>query len=478
MSLVGNLADLPLTDIFQIVSLSKRTGVLNIAADGDKASITFLDGNVIKVTSTKNEVSLGFLLKRNGLITDKDEAAALLEQKKTREPFGTVLVRKNIVPKDRMEVFLREYIQAVIVDLIAWEKGQFEFHLLSSPEEIYPMNGSELVLDGGIDTQHLVIEGLRILDESRHNAGKEASEQEKSIGFASLMEEPPVSLSEPETSPSAGEPEPDDAGVWESFQDEIGISDDGPTEPTGSENHETRAPTQGEKNDVNFLDEIEYIAASGEKEADLPPDGREDRADRRKSFLEDLMLEVGDEIEIPDAEGPPEEISSLKSMMEELREPNSLSEVLLLLLRYASDFLSRAVLFVTNAGEIRGFGQFGLEGEDQDANERIRNMVIPAGSDSVLATALKEGSKIRRKLDTKSPWDLKLIENLGGNTPEESLVIPLTSGNKTIALLYGDNGSHESGIGNIDALEIFVIQAGVVLDRSLLERKLEDMQGA
>ena len=310
MSLVGNLADLPLTDIFQIVSLSKRTGVLNITVPDGKASITFMNGHAIKASSSWNKLRLGSFLKQKGLITDKDEVMILYAQKENPVPFGTLLVEKNIVSRSQMEESLQEYIQTVIVGLLALEEGTFDFDLLTSPEEVLPPNGVELILENGVDTQHLIIEGLRLLDEKRHrNKIKEKKEKGLSnIGFSSLMEEGPVSVSEPLEPPSeidnTGHPE----GLWESIHDEITIDD-------------------------ITVDENEPDLSS-QQETETP------------SFLEQLFSEVGEDFQFEQEEpGENGEISSLKSMVEELKGPNSLSEVLLLILRYASEFLNRAALF-------------------------------------------------------------------------------------------------------------------------------------
>lgn len=448
MSLVGNLADLPLTDIFQIVSLSKRTGVLNIVSGQEKATITFLNGNAIKASSTLNRKNLGGFLKEKGLINDKDEVMTLEEQKKSCEPFGTILVQKNIVSREKMETILRDYIQTIIVDLLSLEEGHFDFKLLSSPQEVLPSNGSKLILEHGIETQHLIIEGLRLLDEKRHrDQGKK--EELKDLGFSSLMEENPVSVSEPEsepeteleTSPSVmdntGHPE----GLWESIQDEISV-----------------------------------------EESSTPPDT--EKEPKELSFLEQLRSEVGDDFLFEDEEFLPEgeadgeqaEISSLKSMVEELKGPNSLSEVLLLILRYATEFVSRASVFVVREGEIRGFGQFGLPGEDNKANDRIRNTILHEEGDSILSEAVQLKSRVKRPLGDTNSADSYLKEKLGGPSPTEAVVLPVVNNNQTIALLYGDNGSDGETIGDIQALEIFIIQAGFVLDRFLLETKLQDIQ--
>ena len=436
MSLVGNLADLPLTDIFQIVSLSKRTGVLNIATSEDKASITFLNGNVIKASSTRNKMTLGSVLKTKGLMTDKDERMVMEDQKVTRAPFGSILVYKNIISREQMEANLREYIQTIILELLGWEEGHFQFELLSSPTEVLPPNGAELILQQGIETQHLIIEGLRLLDEENHRK-QQKDKKMKAIGFSSLMEETPISLAEadPASAPpdNTGHPE----GLWESIQSEIDM-----------------------------------------EKAEASPAPAAAKKDQELDFLEQLMSEVGEDYELEQPGGEQTDgLSSLKSMVEELKGPSSLSEVLLLILRYAGEFVNRAALFVVREREIRGFGQFGLPGEDNAANERIRNVLVPSDSDSFLASAIRVRYKVHGTLDENKSWDRHLKENLGGDAPEESVVLPVISNNRVIALLYGDNGIHGCLIGDIGALEIFIIQAGFVLDRSLLESRLQDMQG-
>ena len=475
MSLVGNLEDLPLTDIFQIVSLSKRTGVLNIASETERASITFMNGNVIKCSSTQNKEPLGFLLKQKGWITDEQEAFVLREQEETREPFGTVLVRKNIVSKEKMERFLEKYIQTIIIDLISWEEGTFDFNLLSSAKDVFPLNGSDLVLDRGMDTQHLIIEGLRLLDEKRHREGQSENCEKNTMGFTGLIEEAPVSLT-PSQPADIEDPAGQAEELWMSIEDELKVPEAG-DHPTAVR-HDPPPPSSEwpENEDEGFLDEIECIEPPVEKEGGRRKPGEKGDGQASPNMLSDLVSEVEDEIEISAENSLPREISGLRSMIEELREPNSLSEVLLLLLRYASDFVTRSILFVVNEKEIRGFGQFGLDRQDRAANERVRDMSFPEQNDAILGDALAQGCNIRRKLNPDSRWDQYLIENLGGQVPEESVVIPLLSNKRPIALLYGDNGPGSGRIEGIDALEIFAMQAGVVLDRSFLERRLEDIK--
>ncbi len=453
MSLVGNLVDLPLTDIFQIVTLSKRTGVLKIASaehPEQKAAITFLEGNIIKASSSPNRTPLGAFLVQKGMITQEQRDAALvIQQEATQELLGTVLVRKLIVPREEMEAVLAEYIQHVILSLLKWDEGHFEFELLSSRDDVLPPEHPDIVLQDGIPTQHLIIECLRLMDEEKHHGTHADPEKKGPIGFASLMEDSPVSLSEPEAPPPPADGHPE--GLWESIQDEIDTAEE--------EIENDLIATPGSIPDP----EPEPTPPSEKKDLD---------------FLEELILEVGDKVELPETEPEAEqkEIASLKSMVEELKGPSSLSEVLLLILRYAAEFVGRAALFVVREEEIRGFGQFGLPGDDNKANDRIRSLRIPTDEDSILTAAIHRRARVVEPLTGETRWNAILLETLSGDKPKESLVIPVNSGNETLALLYGDNGETQKPIGDIEALEIFIIQAGMVLDRSHLERKLHDIQ--
>jgi hypothetical protein len=49
-----------------------------------------------------------------------------------------------------------------------------------------------------------------------------------------------------------------------------------------------------------------------------------------------------------------------------------------------------------------------------------------------------------------------------------------------VALLYGDNLPENRKIGDTDSLEIFISQAGMAMERALLQRKLSEksLEGA
>ncbi|WP_243688471.1 hypothetical protein [Geotalea toluenoxydans] len=51
---------------------------------------------------------------------------------------------------------------------------------------------------------------------------------------------------------------------------------------------------------------------------------------------------------------------------------------------------------------------------------------------------------------------------------------PIVSEGKVVAVLYGDNIPDAKPIGDTDSLEIFLSQAGLAMEKALLQRRLKD----
>ena len=83
MSLVGNLEDLGLGEILQIVSLSRKSGVLELNSRDRSGKIIFQAGQVIRATANTFPENLGDLLLRGGMIDlDTLKQALVVQQEK------------------------------------------------------------------------------------------------------------------------------------------------------------------------------------------------------------------------------------------------------------------------------------------------------------------------------------------------------------------------------------------------------------
>jgi hypothetical protein len=165
-------------------------------------------------------------------------------------------------------------------------------------------------------------------------------------------------------------------------------------------------------------------------------------------------------------------ISLLRGMLEELNDPALGGGIILLVLRFASEFMNRAVIFIVKRDRIVGLGQFGIDDVSGKADSIVRNMKIPRDEESLFARVIESRLSVKVGPDDGA-WTRYLLDKLGGETPAEIFVGPLVSEGKVVALLYGDNLPGEMPIGDTDSLEIFLSQAGVAMEKAFLQRKLK-----
>ena len=77
MALRGTLRDFSLADIFQLIGIQKKTGVLTLKSDKETCTVAFVEGQVVGTESTTRRLEdrLGSVLVKSGRITDPDNRA-------------------------------------------------------------------------------------------------------------------------------------------------------------------------------------------------------------------------------------------------------------------------------------------------------------------------------------------------------------------------------------------------------------------
>jgi uncharacterized protein DUF4388 len=388
MSLVGRLEDLALPDIFQIISLSKKTGTLVVRSRKGTGMVVFKNGQVIQAASDSIRDSLGNILVSQGMLDEAALSRALALQKREAEtPLGMILVEMGAVSAQTLETVVRKQIEEIIYDLLAWEEGFFNFELgdIAHKDKI-EIDTQEFLLKSGISAEYLLMEGTRILDEKRKDGKTQGA--------------PPVPR------PAVATPAPK------------------PAVPS-------------------------------------PPVSYEPAKEEFRTRIEN--------------EEPRREIRALKSMFDELRFPTATAEVTLLILRYASEVVNRAILFMVKKDEVRGLGQFGMELKGRSADQVVRNIKIPLSKPSLFLSVIETRRSYVGHLE-QSECNSYLAAELGGAMPDMILAIPLIVDDKVALIVYGDNLPERKPIHGIDTLEIFMNQAGMALEKALLEKRLAELQ--
>ncbi len=398
MSLVGNLEDLGLGDILQILSLSRKSGVLSLRGRSREGRIRFHNGQVVQATSSIFPENLGDLLLRKGLIDCQTLQQALAIQSQNAQPqrIGAILSAHFGISPTAIDSLVKEQVEKIIFSFFGWTEGSFSFDLVE-PEEraAAACNPLQLMLVPGLNPQWLALEGSRVLDEKHHRGEScEAPAEHPTDASEKFPDDPPP--------PSAG----------------------------------TTLP------------------------ATLYDIGAE------------LLCELGETGGAARGKGPKSPgLHLLRGMLQELNNPALGGGIILLVLRFASELMNRAVVFLVKEKEIIGLGQFGIEIAGEMSDARIRRMLIPRDEDSVFALALREMSSLKVHPGSGT-WDTYLLKQLGGAMPEQIFLGPIISEDKVVAILYGDNLPEKKPIGDTEALEIFLSQAGLAMEKALLESRL------
>jgi len=159
VALEGSLRDFGFADILQLIFFQRKTGVLTIEGRLDKVRLLFIEGNIAGAESKRRIEAnrLGKVLVKKGLLSEEDLRDILREQKETNAKLGNILIRKGFVQKEQVEEILVGQIKETIVQIFNWKEGTYDF----TPQAI----PADKDIPVAIDTQHLLMEGLRIVDE-------------------------------------------------------------------------------------------------------------------------------------------------------------------------------------------------------------------------------------------------------------------------------------------------------------------------
>lgn len=169
MSLVGNLEDLSLGDILQIVSLSRKSGVLALSSDLGSGRIVFCDGLVQAACLKGHPDDLRELLVGEAVIDPAGFDAALSWARDHGMPVEETLSREAGISQATIHELITNAAEAAILEMFSWPSGDFSFDVRSELDPEDP----HLILPKGINAQYLAMEGLRIRDErSRDSAGE------------------------------------------------------------------------------------------------------------------------------------------------------------------------------------------------------------------------------------------------------------------------------------------------------------------
>jgi hypothetical protein len=178
MSLVGNLEDLSLGDIMQIISLSQKFGVLALESECGRGRIVFSAG-LVRGACLKDVdghfSDLRALVVGKGILDPADFDACEARASDLGLTVEEMLRSETSLDIARFDSLLQETVESAVLEMFTWPSGDFSFDVRSEPEKDDP----QLILRTGINAQYLAMEGMRMRDEAEHADATGSSDPEK-----------------------------------------------------------------------------------------------------------------------------------------------------------------------------------------------------------------------------------------------------------------------------------------------------------
>jgi hypothetical protein len=155
MALEGTLEDFSLADIFQLIGIQRKSGILTLKNSEETVTVTFHNGMVIGADTSprKLEDRIGKVLVKTGLISQEELKEALNYQQKTMQKIGFILVDQKFISREELREALQIQVTQMIYRLFRWNSGEYYFDQKArvdpdADESISPMSAESILMEG------------------------------------------------------------------------------------------------------------------------------------------------------------------------------------------------------------------------------------------------------------------------------------------------------------------------------------------
>ena len=129
MAIEGPLRELHIHDVFQLLDLGRKTGVLTVTSElrQNDGTVFFEDGALVGAEIRSNPHPLGSLLIRSGKISAEDVARARDMQASRGQRLGELLIEIGSLSRRELDLQIRAQVEEVVFELMSWSEGYFSF---------------------------------------------------------------------------------------------------------------------------------------------------------------------------------------------------------------------------------------------------------------------------------------------------------------------------------------------------------------
>lgn len=529
-SLSGNLEDISIIDALQVLGLAGKSGTLRVECGSSHATVGFADGRIAGAAIQPRLCYMTDIMIERGQLDEASVREALAIQRRQgdqKKPIGGILLDMGVVTANQIEDAFRYCIQSIIAEIAKWTDGKFSFEqgdpqqvddLLFLPE---PMR---LKHDLQFNPQELLLEAMRLQDDAqRSEASADACKPVPALPGAAEMDEAlrevtgkeercPLILITP------------DAYVRNMLKQTLRQSLFSIHAP-----HTVREACQLLKDlsphyPVVVLDTDLTTQRLAVKEGGVEVAQKLWQCNRKSSLITfgllsdpgalDLLLSCDVRFHLPrptalltgdaatnvqfvktlahvierialgrkDVEGGDQaeadfwsnRVAGVYSALTELRHSGHSITVSLDLMRFVASHVERAILFLVAERELIGLGAFGLESTKatESVSKSLAKFRVPIVQGSAVSELIRNRAAVQITRPSEDPMLGELFRVFGPPARLESLLLPLVVSDRTISIIYADNGDRSERLCSIELLGILTEHAGLLLENLLLRRKI------
>ena len=160
MALKGNLRDVGLNQLLNLIYLAHKTGALTVQHDSGpgKARLYFKEGRLIHAAVDGQEARLTDVMVKVGKLTP-DQAKAVRARSKvdTDKELGLLMIQNGMLNQTDIVQGVKNYLLETVYQLFTWNSGEFRFEANELPPE------ERITVAVSLD--HLILEGSRRVQE-------------------------------------------------------------------------------------------------------------------------------------------------------------------------------------------------------------------------------------------------------------------------------------------------------------------------
>jgi hypothetical protein len=502
MELTGKLSDFGLSDILQILALSKKTGTLSISNGSAEGQIVIEDGRITYACMRPGEGFANYLLQED--LLSESMLQRLIDVTTSSDKgwdFAALLVESGIFNHEDLDKYAHRHMLRVIGSLLRLEKGHFGIVL---NEVGLPGLFDEVRLKDGVGVEEILLSDAKEYDELSRQGMllfQPIREKKKTDSLIENLNENHIRYQTGNLNANLSEEHQRylnanlNGNLERNHTGNLNANLNGNNEryPTGNLNgyqnskSEIASDNKFPATAVNELNMQSLVSAIGVSsmfsrplEA-MPPVYSQPVA--RKELSRNGIGESEDEetFSLLNENLTEEEVKQhshnsniLCSLLAELRSLSFEAEVSLSVMRYASEVASRGILFVVKDEELCGLGQFGVDRQlnGGSVDDQVRAIHIPVKVQSVFTNVVKTGMPYLGSM-SNGYWNLEVVSRLGETGHDlNAFVLPLFCRGKVMFIIYGDNYPGGKDFDGFEEFLVFVNQASVILENIVMDREL------